>query len=103
MRIRCTWHVGVSRVLFINSLDQHVVVSMLRVASNALIVPPFECAWLSLPDYQLTGTFCLQFECKGTWGNMWTVGRTDSGRQKKWHSQQIILLLHQLLLAGCWV
>jgi len=38
---------------------------MLRVASNALIVPPFECAWLSLGDYQLDGSCCLQFECKG--------------------------------------
>jgi hypothetical protein len=39
---------------------------MLRVASNALIVPPFECAWLSLDDYQLEGACCLQFEYKGT-------------------------------------
>lgn len=38
---------------------------MLRVASNALIVPPWECAWLSLQDYQLDGGCCLQFECKG--------------------------------------
>ncbi len=38
---------------------------MLRVTSNSIIVPPLDCAWLSLADYQLNGSCCLQFECKG--------------------------------------
>jgi hypothetical protein len=67
---------------------------MLRVASNALIVPPFECAWLSLPDYQLTESFCLQFECKGWFGSVQAAGQ-DNMRQAEeagifHHSYQII-------------
>jgi hypothetical protein len=38
---------------------------MLRVASNALIVSPFEAAWLALPDHGLDGACCLAFECRG--------------------------------------
>jgi hypothetical protein len=59
---------------------------MLRVASNALIVPPFECAWLSLGDYHLDGACCLQFECKG-WYNGYcprkpaAVGRVCSSKE----------------------
>lgn len=49
---------------------------MLRVTSNSIIVPPLDCAWLSLPDYQLDGSCCLQFECKG--GGAAAAAATDS-------------------------
>ena len=40
---------------------------MLRVnSSNVLVVPPFECAWLSDEAFQLKdGTGCISFEVKG--------------------------------------
>lgn len=39
---------------------------MLRVnSSNVLVVPPFECAWLSFSDYMLDGSGCIYFEYKG--------------------------------------
>ena len=40
---------------------------MLRVnSSNVLVVPPFECAWLSDEALQLmNGTGCISFEVKG--------------------------------------
>lgn len=42
---------------------------MLRVSSNnVLVVPPFECAWLSFSDYNLDGGACLSFEVKGAIG-----------------------------------
>ncbi|GBF97048.1 hypothetical protein Rsub_09521 [Raphidocelis subcapitata] len=40
---------------------------MLRVNSrDVLVVPPFECAWLSLSDYGVEGQgCCLSFDCRG--------------------------------------
>ena len=48
---------------------------MLRVnSSNVLVVPPFECAWLSDETLQLKdGTGCISFEVKG--GFMQNLGR----------------------------
>jgi hypothetical protein len=39
---------------------------MLRINSrDVLVVPPFECAWLSLSDYGTEGGCCLCFDYKG--------------------------------------
>lgn len=39
---------------------------MLRVNSGVLVVPPFECAWLTGEGYTLrSGAGCLSFEAKG--------------------------------------
>ena len=51
---------------------------MLRVnSSNVLVVPPFECAWLSDEALQLKdGTGCISFEVKGEfmpWDNCTTI------------------------------
>ena len=46
---------------------------MLRVnSSNVLVVPPFECAWLSDEALQLkNGTGCISFEVKGGFTPPW--------------------------------
>lgn len=39
---------------------------MLRVNNGVLVVPPFECAWLTGNEYTLrSGAGCLSFEAKG--------------------------------------
>ena len=39
---------------------------MLRVNNGVLVVPPFECAWLTGNEYTLrAGAGCLSFEAKG--------------------------------------
>lgn len=41
------------------------------LASQVLVVPPFECAWLTGEDYLLRDGGCISFEVKGrpgVWG-----------------------------------
>ena len=56
---------------------------MLRVnSSNVLVVPPWECAWLSEEQYQLENSSgCVCFEVKGV-RQAGTLDRADQARDQ---------------------
>jgi len=66
----CQVQVGVSPYHLARPCDAHgnALQSMLRVnSSNVLVVPPWECAWLSDEQLQLQdGAGCICFDVKGT-------------------------------------
>lgn len=59
----------------------------MRTNPSVVVVPPFECAWLTEPEFVLEGSRgCITFEVKGTmlWGDdgvAWR-GPSDTGARR---------------------
>lgn len=58
------------------SKKKDIAYDTMTAYSRILVVPPFECAWLTGDEYTLrNGTGCISFEVKGTFAEMFCDAR----------------------------